>query len=106
MSNLAMYDYAYPSRTAQELYGDDQLVSLLRRGSLWEVAAFQFRVPKAMTWGDFMSAMALPALSGDPEFDASKMTDWRLNGQPFTPDAASSMVDLGVDHKSLLEFTA
>ena len=43
--------YEFPSRSRQELYGDDQLVHLWFQEDMWFCAAACFRAPRAMTWG-------------------------------------------------------
>ena len=53
MAVRSIGEYDFPSRSRQELYGDDQLVHLWWRDNPWFCAAACFRAPKAMTWGDF-----------------------------------------------------
>ena len=98
--------YEFPSRSRQELYGDDQLVHVWWQNNLWFCAAACFRAPKAMTWADFEAGVVAPWAAGDPSFDPAAITGWVLDDQPFEPDPAKTLDELGVGHKSLLEFRA
>ena len=61
-------DYAFPSRSRAELYGDDQLVHVLWRRNPFLCSAATFRVPKAMSFGDFMTGLVEPWASSDPDY--------------------------------------
>ena len=63
--------YDFPSRSAQVLYGDDQLVHVWYDGNPWFVAAACFRAPRAMSFGDFWSALVVPYHEEDPDWQAS-----------------------------------
>jgi phenol hydroxylase P4 protein len=96
--------YDFPSRSRAELYGDDQLVHVLWRGNLMFCSAACFRAPKAMTWADFLSGMVEPWASSDPDFKPGTQRDWVLDGRPLDPRGDATLAELGVGHKSLLEF--
>jgi len=96
--------YEFPSRSRQELYGDDQLVHVLWRNNMTFCAATCFRAPKAMTWADFVAGMVEPWASSDPEFVPGSAQEWTLDDAPLSPEAHVSLADLGVGHKSLLTF--
>lgn len=98
--------YEFPSRSRQELYGDDQLVHVMWRNNRRFCAAATFRAPKAMPFADFLSAMVEPWAGSDPAYVSGSTGDWTVDGQPLEIDAASSLSDLGVGHKSLLTFEA
>ena len=72
--------YDFPSRSRQELYGDDQLVHLWFQENPWFCAAACFRAPKAMTWGDFWNALVVPYAEEDPDFDPAANRVWTLHG--------------------------
>jgi len=55
MAVRAIGEYTFPSRSRQELYGDDQLVHVWWKGDLWFAATACFRAPKAMSWNDFLA---------------------------------------------------
>lgn len=105
-------EYNFPSRSAQELYGDDMLLHVWWKGNPWFVAAASFRAPQAMPFGAFWEALFVPYHEEDPDFDASKgwdQFDWFLvNGRdstPITPSADATLADLGVSHKGVLGFS-
>lgn len=97
--------YDFPSRSRAELYGDDQLVNVLWRGNMMFCSAACFRVPKAMTWAAFVEQMVDPWAGSDPGYVPGSPRGWVLDGRPLEPDGERTLADLGVGHKSLLEFT-
>lgn len=105
MSVKAIGDYDFPSRSRQELYGDDQLLNVWWRNNPFLSAAGTFRAPKAMTWADFRAAMVDPWAATDPDFDPGKVADWMLDGASLSPENDATLEQLGVGHKSLLSFT-
>lgn len=105
MAVKSIGEYRFPSRSRQELYGDDQLVSVWWRDNPWFCAASMHRAPRAMTFGDFWAQMVAPWAAGDPDLAEGKdWTDfeWSLGGESFTPDPEKSLADLGVGHKDVL----
>jgi phenol/toluene 2-monooxygenase (NADH) P4/A4 len=97
-------EYDFPSRSRQELYGDDQLVNLWWRDNPWFASAACFRAPKAMTWGDFRATMVDPWASADPDYDPKAAFRWTIDDEPVSPDDAQTLEGLGVGHKSLVAF--
>ena len=106
MAVRAIGEYDFPSRSRQELYGDDQLVHVWWRDNPWFCAAACFRAPKAMTWSDFRAAMVDPWASCDPDFDAAADFRWTVDDQPVQPAGDLTLEALGVGHKSLVSFSA
>jgi phenol hydroxylase P4 protein len=106
MAVRSIGEYDFPSRSRQELYGDDQLVHLWWRDNPWFCAAACFRAPKAMTWGDFRAAMVDPWASCDPDFDPTTVFSWSIDDQRVTPSDEETLEALGVGHKSLVAFSA
>jgi phenol hydroxylase P4 protein len=106
MAVKALYDYDYPSADRAENFGDDQLVYVLWRGNPLFCSAACFRVPKAMPFGEFVSGLVEPWAGADPDFDPSRVGDWKLFEYAMTVDPGKSVADLGVGHKALLSFTA
>lgn len=92
--------YDFPSRSRQELYGDDILVHVLRGSSMFFCSAAAFRAPKAMKWSDFVGGMVMPFVTSDPDFDTSKPLTWKLVDDDFTPDPDKSLEENGVKHKN------
>jgi len=105
MSVKAIGAYSFPSRSRQELYGDDQLVHVWWRGNPFLCSAATFRAPKAMTWADFRTALVDPWAASDPDFDPAAPANWTLDGEPLTPEDDRTLEQRGVGHKSLLSFT-
>ena len=60
MAVKALYDYDFPSKDRQELFGDDILVNVLWTNNMMFASAACFRAPKAMSWADFKSQMVDP----------------------------------------------
>jgi phenol hydroxylase P4 protein len=106
MSVKALYDYDFPSADRVENFGDDQLVYVHWRGNLFLVAAAAFRAPRAMPFSEFVSNMVLPWASSDPDFDPSRVGQWRLFDDPLDPAGDRSLAELGIGHKALLSFSA
>lgn len=104
MSVRAIGHYEFPSADRAELFGDDQLVYVHWRGNLALCSAACFRAPKAMTWGEFRTAMVDPWAGSDPDYDPAVAHGWRLDGTDFEPDASASLATLGIGHKALLTF--
>src|SRR5664279_450678 len=105
MAVRSIGEYDFPSRSRQELYGDDQLVHLWWRDNPWFCAAACFRAPKAMTWGDFRAAMVDPWASGDPDFDPATDFTWSIDDHVVSPSDEQTLEALGVGHKSLVAFS-
>ncbi len=104
MAVRALKEYEFPSRSRQELYGDDQLVHVLWRDNPMMCAAACFRAPQAMPFGEFVSAMVEPWASSDPDFEPGSIGHWRLENEPIEPKDDETLTDLGVGHKYLLSF--
>ncbi|NNM45606.1 phenol hydroxylase subunit P4 [Knoellia koreensis] len=107
MPVTALYpEYKYPSRSRQELYGDDILVHVGLRGNRLFAAPSTHRVPPAMTFAAFLTDIVTPWVSSDPELDPQGLRGWTLDGSAITPEDTATLADLGVGHKSLLTFEA
>lgn len=100
----ALYDYDYPSRDREELYGDDILVNVMWANNMMFSSAACFRAPKAMTWADFTSQMVDPWAASDPDYDPSAQREWQRNGEAFSPADDATLADTGVGHKGLFVF--
>ena len=95
-------EYRFPSRSRQELYGDDQLVHVWFQENPWFCAAACFRAPKAMRWADFWSQLVVPYAEEDPDFDAAANRVWTLHGSELTPGDDQTLEELGVRHKDVI----
>jgi phenol hydroxylase P4 protein len=96
--------YEFPSRSRQELYGDDQLVHVMWRNNRMFVAAATFRAPQAMPFADFLAVLVDPWASSDSTFVPGSNKAWTLDGRPWDPEASTGLRALGVGHKSLITF--
>jgi len=105
MAVKAMYDYDYPSRDRQELFGDDMLVNVQWVNNPLFAAPACFRAPRAMPWADFKAQLIDPWAASDPDYDPAGTKDWQVvGGQAISPDANPSLADTGVVHKGLIVF--
>ena len=106
MPVVAISEYKFPSKSRQELYGDDQLVHVWWKGNPWFVAAGCFRFPKAMPWGDFVGVLK-GFYTADPDFvpDSLDSVQWIIDDQAVTPDPSASLEANGVGPKSLVQFS-
>lgn len=100
VKSLGTYDF--PSRSAQENYGEDILVSLWFQDTMWWAAPTMFRAPKETTWADFWSQFIIPLAEEDPDFDPAAARTWSLHGAPFVPDDGKTLTELGVGHKDVI----
>ena len=104
MAVKALYDYDYPSKDRQELFGDDILVNVLWTNNMMFASAACFRAPKALSWEDFKSQMIDPWAASDPDYDPSTPGGWQMNGEDFSPADDTTLDDTGVGHKGLFTF--
>ena len=104
MAVKALYEYDFPSKDRQEVFGDDMLVNVMWSNNMMFASAACFRAPKAMSWADFKSQMIDPWAASDPDYDPSAPTDWKVDGEPLSPSDSTSLADAGVVHKGLITF--
>ncbi len=70
-------------------------------------SAMTFPLPPQMPFGALVSEVMPSCYKDHPEFEKVVWDDsviWRLNGEVFTPDFEKSLIDNGIDHKSLVRF--
>jgi phenol hydroxylase P4 protein len=104
MTVKALYDYDYPAKDRQEVYGDDILVNVMWTNNMMFCSAACFRAPKAMSFADFKTQMIDSWAASDPDYDPSAPGNWQVNGADFSPDDQMSLNDTGVGHKGLITF--
>ena len=104
MAVKALYDYDFPSKDRQEVFGDDILVNVLWTNNMMFASAACFRAPKAMSWADFKSQMIDTWAASDPDYDPSAPGGWQVNGEDFSPADDTTLDDTGVGHKGLVTF--
>jgi phenol hydroxylase P4 protein len=104
MAVVSIGEYKFPSRSREELYGDDQLVHVWWRDNTFLCAAMTVRVPKAMPFGEFLAGVVQPWAASDPDFEPGSERDWFINGNPVQVRDDASLKDLGIGHKHTLSF--
>lgn len=97
-------EYNFPSRDRLELFGDDQLINVWWRGNIFIVCPGCFRVPRSMKWVDFVSGVVGPWASADPDFDAARVTNWKMDDKAISPKDDDTIEGLGIEHKGLVSF--
>ena len=100
----AFGEYNFPSRDHISLYGDDQIIYVWWRGTVFNVCPSCFRVPRNMKWSDFVANVVSPWASKDPDYDASRVTGWQMDETPIEPKDDDTTEGLGIDHKGLVSF--
>jgi phenol hydroxylase P4 protein len=104
MTVKALYDYDYPTKDRQENFGDEILVNVMWANNMMFCSAACFRAPKAMSWADFKSQMVDTWAGSDPDYDPSAPSEWKVNGEGFSPADDATLGDTGVGHKGLITF--
>ena len=104
MTVKALYDYDYPAKDRQEVFGDDILVNVMWANNMMFCSAACFRAPKAMSWADFKSQMIDPWAASDPDYDPSAPADWQVQRRGLQPADDGTLADTGVGHKGLFTF--
>ena len=107
MAVTAMYEYNWPSRSRQELYGDAQLVHVWWNGNPFFVSAATFPFPKAMPFGAMVEEVLKGFFSADPDFKPEMLDNvqWKIDHEVVDVDMSKSLEENGVGHKSLVEFS-
>ena len=69
-------------------------------------APFAFPLPPDMPFGALLEEVIPGAYSQHPEFESINWDEaaWQLNGEPFEPKNDVSLIDQGIDHKSIIRF--
>lgn len=97
-------EYSFPSRSRAQLYGEDQLVHVLWRGNPFIASAGTFRVPRTLSFQQFLSTVVEPWAGADPDFVPGSERAFQLDLADFVPDPDRSLQEQGVGHKSLVSF--
>ena len=104
MTVKALYDYDFPSRDRQELFGDDMLVNVMWTNNRMFSAAACFRAPKSMAWSDFKAQMIDPWAASDPDYDPNAPTGWEIDGRTVELQPNTALGETGLVHKGLITF--
>lgn len=106
MSTRAIHGYEIAARDKVENFHGNRLLYIHWEDHLSFCAAMAFPLPPDMPFGALIGEI-MPAHYGmHPDWKSMDWTSvrWQLDGKPFTPDAAKSLTDNGIGHKSLLRF--
>jgi phenol hydroxylase P4 protein len=90
-----------------ENYHGNQLLYINWDHHLMFCAPFAYAVPPELPFRQLIEEVIVEAFGEHEEFIAIdwSTTEWLLNGQPFIPQMEVSLLEQGIDHKSLLRFT-
>jgi len=90
-----------------ENFNGMQLLYVLWPNHLMFCAPFALLVQPDMTFGAMVEEILKPATASHPDAANADFlaAQWLLNDEPFTPDADASLIDNGIDHKSMLTVT-
>ncbi|GHD43902.1 phenol 2-monooxygenase P4 subunit [Marinobacter persicus] len=107
MSVNALYDYKFEPRDKVENFNGMQLVYVQWAGHLMFCAPFALLVKPDMSFRALIDDVLKPAVAAHPQSVKADFLEaqWELNGESFTPNADASLVDNGIDHKSMLVVT-
>ncbi len=99
-------DYTGERLDRVENFHGNQIVYLGWDYHLMFCAPFAFPLPPDMPFGALIEEVIPGAYSQHPEFESIKWEEavWHLNGEPFEPNLDASLIDQGIDHKSILRF--
>lgn len=89
-----------------ENFGGNQVVYLGWDEHRMFCSAKAFPLPPEMPFQALLDQIVPAGFAQHPEFeliDWDSVT-WLLNGTAFTPDMSKSLIEQGIDHKSLLRF--
>lgn len=107
MSIKAISNYPTEHKDRVENFNGMQVVYLLWSQHLMFASPLAVMAAPDMPLTSFFSDVVTPAYASHPDSAKVDLTkvEWQLNGQPFTPNLQASLIDNGIDHKSLLTMT-
>ena len=100
----AIGDYPVLPRDVQENFHGNIMVIIGWDKHLMISSPMAFPLPPDMPFGAFVQEVMPAAFSPHPEWvqiDWEKV-NWLLNDAPFKPDMEKSLVENGIDHKSVI----
>ncbi|MBZ0333282.1 hypothetical protein MARI_05370 [Marinobacter sp. JH2] len=107
MSVNAISEYRAEPKDRVENFNGMQLLYVYWPHHLMFCAPFALLVAPDMTFGTFVEDVLKPAVAAHPDAEKADFMNaqWRLNEEVFTPDHAATLIDNGIDHKSMLTIT-
>lgn len=104
--NALIPDYIGEVRDRVENFHGNQIVYVGWDHHLMFCAAFAFPVSPTLTFRQLRDEVMVEGFEVHPEWGSVdwETATWLLNSEPFQPQLDVSLIDQGVDHKSLLRF--
>ncbi len=99
-------DYTGERLDSVDRFHGNQIVYIGWDYHLMFCAPFAFPLPPDMPFGGVIAEVIPGAYSQHPEFEQIDWdeAEWTLNGEPFEPKNDVSLIDQGIDHKSIIRF--
>ena len=99
-------DYSGKPLDSVEHFHGNQIVYIGWDHHLMFCAPFAFPLRPDMPFRALLDEVIPGAFSQHPEFASIDWDQaiWHLNGDPFEPDLDKSLIEHGIDHKSILRF--
>jgi len=106
MTVAAVRDYIGEPLDKVENFHGNQVVYVGWDYHLMFCAPVAFAVPPDTLFSTLQDEIIPGAFSLHPDFSEVdwSQVQWHLNGESFTPDRDKSLIDQGVDHKSIIRF--
>ena len=100
------YADAVEIRDRRENFHGNQVVYLHWEEHLRFCAATAFPLPPDMPFGALTEQLIPQYYGMHPDFASLdwNQVEWKINGEPATPDMSKSLADNGVGHKTLITF--
>ncbi len=100
-------DYTGERRDRVENFHGNQVIYLGWDHHLMFCSPVAVPVPPDMPFGTMQDEIIPGAFNLHPDFEQIDWgaVEWHLNGEPFTPDREKSLIEQGVDHKSIIRMT-
>ena len=99
-------DYTGERLDRVENFHGNQIVYLAWDYHVMFCAPFAFPLPPDMPFGALFEEVIPGAFSQHPEYESINWDEavWQRNGEPFEPQPDVSLIDQGIDHKSIVRF--
>lgn len=107
MAVKAISKYTAEPKDKVENFNGMQLVYVHWKEHNMFCAPFALLAAPSVTFPELWETLIKPAIAPHPESEQVKVEEiqWELNGEAFTPDQQTPILELGIDHKSMLNMT-
>jgi phenol hydroxylase P4 protein len=104
MAVKAISEYTAEPKDKVENFNGMQLLYIRWHKHLMFCAPFALLVSPNMTFPELWETQIKPAIAPHPDSAkiAVEQIQWELNGKAFEPNQGTSLLELGIDHKSML----